>query len=95
MGFPSKIQDAPILSLLLENKETYPYAEERRLFYVAMTRAKEKTFFVTLRGREGVFAKELKERYNKELEREFFACPHCGGRLVKKDGPYGYQEYRR
>ena len=35
MGFPSKIQDAAILNLLLDNCDQYPYAEERRLFYVA------------------------------------------------------------
>ena len=40
LGFPSKIQDAKILSLLLDNSDIYPYAEERRLFYVALTRAK-------------------------------------------------------
>ena len=31
MGFPSKIQDAPILNLLLDNCDQYPHAEERRL----------------------------------------------------------------
>ena len=36
MGFPSKIQDAPILDLLLDNCDQYPHAEERRLFYVCL-----------------------------------------------------------
>jgi ATP-dependent DNA helicase RecQ len=40
MGFPSKIQDAPLLDLLLESCDDYPFAEERRLFYIALTRAK-------------------------------------------------------
>lgn len=48
MGFPSKIQDAAILNLLLDNCDQYPYAEERRLFYVALTRAKKKRFLLLL-----------------------------------------------
>lgn len=89
MGFPSKIQDAPILDLLLDNCDQYPYAEERRLFYVALTRAKKKAFIVTINGQESEFAIELKKRYGNELKKEQFECPLCGGRLVKRSGPYG------
>lgn len=89
MGFPSKIQDAPILDLLLDNCDQYPHAEERRLFYVALTRAKKKVFIVTVNGRESEFAMELKERYGDDLKKEQFECPLCGGRLVKRSGPYG------
>lgn len=89
MGFPSKIQDAAILELLLENCDKYPNAEERRLFYVALTRAKVKTYIVTVEGQESEFAMELKSRYSEELKKEKFTCPWCGGRLLKKSGPYG------
>lgn len=89
MGFPSQIQDAPILDLLLETCDQYPHAEERRLFYVALTRAKKKVFIVTVNGQESEFAMELKERYGEELKKEQFECPLCGGRLVKRSGPYG------
>lgn len=89
MGFPSKIQDAAILNLLLDNCDQYPYAEERRLFYVALTRAKKKAFLVTVSNQESEFAMELKERYGEELKREQWECPLCGGRLLKKSGPYG------
>ena len=89
MGFPSKIQDAAILNLLLDNCDQYPYAEERRLFYVALTRAKKKAFLVTVKNQESEFAMELKERYGEELKREQRECPLCGGRLLKKSGPYG------
>lgn len=89
MGFPSKIQDNPILDLLLDNSDNYPYAEERRLFYVALTRAKKKAFIVTVNGKESEFALELKEKYREELKREQFECPLCGGRLIKRSGPYG------
>ena len=89
MGFPSRIQDDPILDLLLENCDQYPYAEERRLFYVALTRAKKKAIIVTVKGHESEFAKELIGRYGDVLKRERFECPLCGGKLVKHSGPYG------
>lgn len=89
MGFPSKIQDAEILNLLLENSDSYPYAEERRLFYVAMTRAKKKVFLVTVNNMESEFVLELKNQYREELKREQWECPLCGGKLLKRKGPYG------
>ena len=89
MGFPSKIQDAPLLDLLLESCDDYPFAEERRLFYVALTRAKKKAILLTVKDRESVFAMELRTRYAEELKRERFECPLCGGRLVKRTGRYG------
>ncbi len=89
MGFPSKVQDAAILNLLLDNCDQYPFAEERRLFYVAMTRSKVKSFVVTVSGQESKFVMELRERYGEEMKREQFECPICGGRLLRKSGPYG------
>ena len=44
-GFPSAIPEEPLLGLLLPEVERMPHAEERRLFYVAMTRCKKKLFF--------------------------------------------------
>jgi len=89
MGFPSKIQDASILNLLLDDCDNYPYAEERRLFYVALTRAKKKSIVLTLSGNESEFVLELKARYVNELKKEAFECPICSGYLIKKRGPYG------
>ena len=89
MGFPSKMPDAPIMDLLLDDCDQYPYAEERRLFYVALTRAKKKAFLVTVSNQESEFAYELKNRYGEELKKEKYECPWCGGRLTKKTGPYG------
>lgn len=89
MGFPSKIQDAAILNLLLENCDQYPYAEERRLFYVALTRARKKVYLVTVNNQESDFVIELKKRYHLEFEQSYPKCPLCGGKLLKKNGPYG------
>ncbi|MCR5118886.1 MAG: UvrD-helicase domain-containing protein [Lachnospiraceae bacterium] len=89
MGFPSKIQDDPLVEFLLQSSDTYPYAEERRLFYVAMTRARIKTFLVTVERNESVFATELEQRYTNELKDERYTCPRCGGRLIKRNGKFG------
>ena len=89
MGFPSKIQNPVILEYLLENSDHYPYSEERRLFYVALTRAKKKVILLTLKNRESVFVKELKEKYGEQIKREAFTCPLCGGYLARKKGAYG------
>src|SRR5690606_7440186 len=40
LSFPNKMTDDPMLSLLLSDDEAYRFAEERRLFYVALTRTK-------------------------------------------------------
>ncbi len=40
-GFPSEIVDDPLLDLVLPQPENFEHAEERRLFYVALTRARK------------------------------------------------------
>ncbi|MBO4219434.1 MAG: UvrD-helicase domain-containing protein [Clostridia bacterium] len=89
MGFPSRIQDDPILELLLVNSETYPFAEERRLFYVVLTRAKTKAFILAVKDKESIFAQELEQRYGQQLKQDQFTCPLCGGKLVRRSGQYG------
>ena len=58
-GFPNDLDDSPLLPLLLETKEDYPYAEERRLFYVAMTRARKGAFLVLRSGNISEFVNEV------------------------------------
>ena len=89
MGFPSQIADAPILQLLLDNCDHFPFAEERRLFYVAITRARKKVWLVTRKGNESVFVEEIDAAYGEAMRREQYTCPLCGGRLVRRSGPYG------
>lgn len=45
--FPSEMQDHFIMNLLKNSHENFPFAEERRLFYVAMTRAERSIYFVS------------------------------------------------
>lgn len=89
LGFPSRIQDEPIVDILLEAHESYPYAEERRLFYVALTRARKKSFIVAVDGNESLFVKELEQRYEREIKQEKFSCPICGNRLVVRTAKSG------
>ena len=60
-GFPAEIADDPILDLVLPANERFEHAEERRLFYVALTRAREHVYLIADRDRPSVFAKELTE----------------------------------
>jgi DNA helicase-4 len=70
-GFPSLIQDERILDLVRPEKESFEYAEERRLMYVAITRAKKQIFFVKAQRREGkaykTFVPEI-EKYSATIK---------------------------
>lgn len=57
--FPSSIQDDPLISLFLPVADALPWAEERRLLYVALTRARHKVFVVTPQGEASSFVVEL------------------------------------
>ena len=71
-GFPSKIEDDPVLSLVLREDRTYTYAEERRLFYVAMTRTKNRVYFVAPLQEPSEFLLELLRDY-KNVRLDVFA----------------------
>ena len=83
-GFPDKRREPPMISLLLSDSGTKT-DEERRLFYVAMTRAKRAAYVMTLRGLESEFVRELSAFTESGGE----VCPVCGGTLVLRKGPYG------
>ena len=83
-GFPSLIEDDPILDFVLSKSETYPFAEERRLFYVAMTRARMKMYVLYDQKRPSPFIGEFLLR----IERGSYLCPRCleGKMVAIKDG---------
>ncbi len=58
-GFPSLVNDDPVLNYVLTKSDQYPYGEERRLFYVAITRAKIRTFVLYDKRFPSVFVDEI------------------------------------
>ena len=59
LGFPNERADDHVLDLVLAKAEDFPNSEERRLFYVALTRAKKKVFISTTTGMSSEFVNEL------------------------------------
>lgn len=93
-GFPSQIQDDPALQLAMPAPDPYPFAEERRLFYVAMTRARKQVRFYTTLGQPSQFLVELVKGEHLRIEpvdgEPLEACPRCGnGVLLLRGGQYG------
>lgn len=62
-SFPSKMIDDDVIDKLLGQKESFPYSEERRLFYVGLTRSKIKTYLVVEKDNESDFIKEIINDY--------------------------------
>lgn len=95
-GFPSQIEDDPILSLAMVDPDDFPHSEERRLMYVALTRARRQVLITTVRGHESPFIAEL---LAEEAIAEHGAtndvpppraCPTCQqGVLTVRRGRYG------
>ena len=93
-GFPSHKEDDPLLHLVLPpvSGTAYPFAEERRLFYVAMTRARKGAYLVTDSGRPSPFVRELLQEWPnlRQIGESIRPCPQCAnGTLRMIDGKYG------
>ena len=104
-GFPSKIEDDPVLSFVIKGDRSIDYAEERRLFYVALTRTKNRVFVVAPEQNPSEFLLEIKKDYknvvlkgnwnaeyiSKTLKK---ACPMCGYPMqLKYKEAYGLRLY--
>lgn len=87
LGFPNKMTDDPVLSLLLNDNEEYRFAEERRLFYVALTRTRNEVVLL-IPSDVSLFAEELLTDNNYLLTTaegilNTTNCPYCKtGKLV-------------
>ena len=95
-GFPSLRSDDPVLSLAMPDGDTYPLSEERRLFYVALTRARRSVAMFTLQGKHSPFLDELVKDGAVEVTSLSGAaiheerCPVCKvGVFVDRNGPHG------
>lgn len=93
-GFPSAIQDDPLLQIPMPAPDPYEHAEERRLFYVALTRARRQTWLYASATRPSDFVLELAREDLVSITsldgEEVVPCPTCGkGVLQARDGKYG------
>ena len=86
-GFPCQIEDDPIIKLVMHDDKSMPFAEERRLFYVAMTRTKNRVYIATPKNRPSRFLVELIKDYNLPHDEGInmhvvdlfnLRCPKCG-----------------
>jgi len=99
-GFPSNKSNPAILEALLAKPETFEHAEERRLFYVALTRAKSRVYMIADMLGSSVFVEELIKDHEVELN-EFaitvdqrvvdkISCVVCkSGTLTSRVGRHG------
>ncbi|WP_084101130.1 UvrD-helicase domain-containing protein [Demequina sp. NBRC 110051] len=95
-SLPSTVEDDPVLALAMAEPDPYPFAEERRLLYVALTRARHTVTLVTVAGRESPFILELLDDPDVEVTdaggqaARVEPCRTCGeGTLVRRRGKYG------
>lgn len=99
-GFPSQIQEDPVLKYVVKDDYSIEYAEERRLFYVALTRTKNRVYIVTPEQHPSKFVTELIEDYkhvkvNGKINSEDDTnpadtkrCPICGYPLQLRYKPH-------
>lgn len=102
-GFPCRIEDDPVLQVLLQPDTSYLDAEERRLFYVAITRTKGRTYILTPRENPSSFLIELQDYPNvvcserlkqSESTEKVDYCPICGHKLqIGYNRAYGLKLY--
>lgn len=95
-GFPSTIIDDPVLELAMPSGDAFPLAEERRLFYVALTRARRSVLLLTVEHQESPFIKELVRDHGFTVRNlngqtvPTVICPTCGnGFMTQRSGKYG------
>lgn len=92
-GFPSEIADSPVLNYVLSEPDSFEFSEERRVFYVAITRAKKCTYVLYDIEKPSPFISEFVSGVGKEIKTkqdipESERCPlcHCGRRILVKKG---------
>ncbi len=89
-GFPDIWLEDRIFQVIKKVNHDLLLEEERRLFYVALTRAKEKLFLITEKGNESSFLKEIPDNYTvksglplKSVVEKVITCSKCFSQLEK------------
>ncbi len=83
-GFPDIWMEDRIYQVIKESNHDMLLEEERRLFYVAITRARERLFMLTERGNESSFLQEIPDNYVYKssdslapVTDDILLCKHC------------------
>lgn len=102
LGFPNMIADDPLLEMLLSEREQIPFAEERRVFYVALTRARRRVFILVPDTGASVFLGDIPNDARPVVSNDIqnaATCPKCKtGKLLLRKGSsefYGCTNYPR
>lgn len=89
-GFPDIWLEDRIFQVIKKANHDLLMEEERRLFYVAITRAKDKLFLITEKGNESSFLKEIPDIFTvktsipiKSVVEKVINCPNCFSQLEK------------
>ena len=86
-GFPSQIEDDPILGLAMPDADPFAMAEERRLFYVALTRASRQARLYTSLDKPSRFVTELVANEQLIIEpvdgETVETCPKCQAGVLR------------
>jgi DNA helicase-4 len=97
LGFPSQVADDPVLQLAMPSEDSFEFAEERRLFYVALTRSRSTVTLITVAHKESSFILELVRDEQISVQsvdgkaESSVVCSRCEqGFLVQRNGPYGF-----
>ena len=87
-GLPCEVEDDPLINLVLAEDDKYPNAEERRVFYVGMTRARDKVYLLANRDRISSFVTEiLSEEYDLRVlgdPPKLVRCPECRKGVINR-----------
>lgn len=66
-SLPSKIKNHKLINKIIKT-DYYPYEEERRLFYVALTRTRNNIYLLVPKSNYSIFIKELMKNYKNYIE---------------------------
>jgi DNA helicase-4 len=90
-GFPDIWLEDRIFQVIKKANHDQLLEEERRLFYVAITRAKDKLFLITEKGNESSFLKEIPESFTVKtttvlapVVEKVLSCENCFSQLDSK-----------
>ena len=98
-GFPNENKEDAVVEALLPTLDSFPHSEERRLLYVAITRAKQKCYIIADAMAPSEFVNELiapkfdvhiaSDKF-KDTYRAIFKCPRCSTGFFKlNEGAFG------